>query len=34
MGGKDKNPVKAPKKKMQAAFPVTSNLSAVQDMPL
>ena len=34
MGGKERKPVKAPKKKMKLARPVTLNKFAVQEIPL
>ena len=34
IGGKERNPVKAPKKKMKLARPVTLNRFAVHEIPL
>ena len=34
MGGKERKPVKAPKKKMKLACPVTLNRFAVHEIPL
>ena len=34
MGGKERKPVKAPKKKMKLARPVTLNRFAVHEIPL